>query len=279
MRRLAYIAAFTLVLTIPVWAQRGGHGGGSGHAGFGGARSGGFASRAGGGGHFGGARSFSGGMRSGGMRAPASSRGFNHSFNRTFANGSFHNHGFGNHGFHDRRFHNGFHNNCFGFGCGNWGWNSGWGWGWGSPWWGWNAYDPWIWSTWEDEDRRFDEDYYRQYAMADEWNQRQLQEIQMMRQEEQDGDQDAYAPPSYAHQSAQSSPSQPEPMLPPTVLVYRDQHKEEVSNYAIVGQTLWSFSAQHTKKIPLSDLDIPATEKANDDRGMTFNVPAQNSGQ
>ena len=269
MRRSAYIAAFALVLAVPLWAQRGGHSGGGGHAGFGGGH-GGFVSH--GGGHIGGGRSFSGGMR-----APTSSRGFNHSFNRTFASSSFGNHGFGNRGFHDGRFHHGFRNNCFGFACRNWGGN--WGWGWGTPWWGWNAYDPWIWSTWEDEDRRFDEDYYRGYAMADEWNRRQLEEIQMMRQEQEDGDQDAYARRSYSRPATPSSAAAPETMLPPTVLVYRDQHKEEVSNYAIVGQTLWSFSAQRTKKIPLADLDMAATQKANDDRGLTFNVPAANNGQ
>jgi len=251
MRRLACIAAFALVLALPVWAQRGGHGGSGGHAG-------GFVSH---GGSSGGGRSFSGGMR-----APASPRGFNHSFNRTFANGSFR-----NHGFRDNRFRSGFRNNCIGFACRNWGRRA--------PWWGWNAYDPWIWSTWEDEDRRFNEDYDRQYAMAYEWNQQNLEEQRMMRQEEEDGDRDAYAPRSSARQAAPSSMTQPEPMMPPTVLVYRDQHKEEVSNYAIVGQTLWSFSAQRTKKIPLSDLDVSATEKANDDRGVTFNVPAANSGQ
>ena len=268
MRRPACIAAITLVLAVPLWAQRGGHGGGGGHASFSGGHSG-FAGH--GGGHISGGRSFSGGMHS------AGSRGFNHSFNRTFSTSSFGNRGFHNHGFHNHRFNNGFRNNCFGFACRNWG--SNWGWGWGAPWWGWNSYDPWIWSTWEDEDRRFDEDYYRGYAMADEWNRRQREEIEMMRQEQEDGDQDAYAPHSSARQATSSSASQPEPMLPPTVLVYRDQHKEEVSNYAIVGQTLWSFSAQRTKKIPLADLDVAATQKANDDRGLTFNVPAANSGQ
>ena len=268
MRRLPYIAAFALMLAVPVWAQRGGHGGG-GHGGFSGGRGGGFVSH--GGSHMSGGRSFSGGMR-----GPASSRGFHHSFNNSTSNhASNWNHGSQRHHHH----HNsGFHNNCSGGACRNWAWNSGWGWGWGSPSWGWDSYDPWIWSTWDDEDRRFDEEYYRGYAMADEWNRRQLEEIQRMRQEDEDGDQDSYAPRSHARQSAPSSASQPEP-LPATVLVYRDQHKEEVSNYAIVGQTLWSFSAPRTKKIPLSDLDIVATQKANDDRGLTFNVPAANSGQ
>jgi hypothetical protein len=57
------------------------------------------------------------------------------------------------------------------------------------------------------------------------------------------------------------------------VLVFRDQHKQEVSNYAIVGQTLWTFVPQHKQQIPLADLDIPATIRANDDRGVTFRVP------
>lgn len=267
MRRLAYIAAFALVLAVPLWAQRGGHGGGGGHAGFSGGHGGGFAGHAGG--HIGGVRSFSG-PRSGVMRSPATPGGFNRSFHRNFTSTA----PFRNRGFRDRNrgFRNfGFRNNCVGFACRNFAW--------GLPWWGWGYYDPWLWSTWDDEDRRFDEDYDRQYAMADEWNRRSLEEQQMMRQEEEDGDQDAYAPRSYARPSAPASQAQPEPMLPPTVLVFRDQHKEEVGNYAIVGQTLWCFSGQKSKKIPLTDLDVPATEKANDDRGVTFNVPKPNEGQ
>ena len=66
---------------------------------------------------------------------------------------------------------------------------------------------------------------------------------------------------------------------PATVIVFRDQHKEEIQNYAIIGQTLWDFAPQHTQKIPLSDLDIPATTKANEDRGVNFNIPGSNEGQ
>ncbi len=61
---------------------------------------------------------------------------------------------------------------------------------------------------------------------------------------------------------------------PATVLVFRDQRKQEVQNYAIVGQTLWSFSGPRTQKIPISDLDLAATAKANDARGVDFKVPA-----
>jgi hypothetical protein len=57
------------------------------------------------------------------------------------------------------------------------------------------------------------------------------------------------------------------------MLVFRDQHTEEVGNYAIVGQTLWILSEQKAGKVPLDTLDIPATTKANEDRGVDFRLP------
>jgi hypothetical protein len=58
-----------------------------------------------------------------------------------------------------------------------------------------------------------------------------------------------------------------------TVLVYRDGHAEEVQNYAIVGKTIWIFNEAHAKKVPLSELDLPATKRDNEDRGIDFVVP------
>jgi len=58
----------------------------------------------------------------------------------------------------------------------------------------------------------------------------------------------------------------------PTVLVFRDGHRQEVSNYAIMNQTLYVFDTR-TQKIALGDLDVPATIKANDDRGVEFQLP------
>lgn len=58
-----------------------------------------------------------------------------------------------------------------------------------------------------------------------------------------------------------------------TVLVYRDGRKEEVSNYAIVGDQLFDFS-DGKRKVAISDLDVPATVKANDARGVDFQLPA-----
>jgi hypothetical protein len=60
---------------------------------------------------------------------------------------------------------------------------------------------------------------------------------------------------------------------PETALVFRDQHVEQVRNYAIAGGTLWVFNDQSAKKIPLAALDLGATAKINDDRGVDFQVP------
>jgi len=60
--------------------------------------------------------------------------------------------------------------------------------------------------------------------------------------------------------------------IDPTVLVFRDGHQQEVTNYAIVGQTVYVFD-KRTQKIALTDLDVAATVKVNDDRGVDFHVP------
>lgn len=61
---------------------------------------------------------------------------------------------------------------------------------------------------------------------------------------------------------------------PATALVFRDKHIEEVRNYAIAGGTLWVLNDNQTgKKIPLADLDLVATAKMNDERGVEFQVP------
>lgn len=79
------------------------------------------------------------------------------------------------------------------------------------------------------------------------------------------------APPPADAPPAQSQPAQPQE---PSVLVYRDGHQLEVQNYAIVGDALYDFTPGHARKVPLSQLDLPATVKANDDRGVDFTLPA-----
>lgn len=65
----------------------------------------------------------------------------------------------------------------------------------------------------------------------------------------------------------------------PTVLIFRDGHREQVPDYAIVGSTLYASgnywqSGQWTKNIQLSALDIPATVRANYDNGVHFLLPS-----
>lgn len=72
-------------------------------------------------------------------------------------------------------------------------------------------------------------------------------------------------------------PAEPVADQPSTVLVFKDGHKTEVVNYAIVGDTLFEFSGGRTRKILLADLDLPATQKANDDLGVDFQVPAHST--
>ncbi len=73
--------------------------------------------------------------------------------------------------------------------------------------------------------------------------------------------------------AAPSSAEEEKPL--PTVLVYRDGHQGEVENYAILGETMWVFSGRATKRIALADLDLEATAKVNDERGVEFYTPGE----
>jgi hypothetical protein len=79
--------------------------------------------------------------------------------------------------------------------------------------------------------------------------------------------------------AAKIDPVEPVAAQPSTVLVFKDGHQSDVLNYAIVGDTLFDFEAERTRKIPLADLDLTATRKANDDRGVDFQIPSSAKGQ
>jgi len=252
MRRIFIATLLLALVALPAFAQRGGgHGGGGGHA-MG-------ASHAGFSGH-----SFSGhsvSVRSGSgfasrvssrpaLRAPAfrGRTSIAPNFHRPFSPGL--------NRFRGPRIRN--FRNCFG--CQRpFGWYAGY-------------YDPWWW--WDsDSSYGYDEDQAREMELAAEMNQQSLEEQQMRQQ----ADQDAYA--QQARVAPRNESISAETAAPATVLVFHDQHQQEVQNYAIVGETLWAFAPQRTQKIPLSELDIPATQKANDDRGVEFRVPVVNEGQ
>ena len=73
------------------------------------------------------------------------------------------------------------------------------------------------------------------------------------------------------------TPSQPQAAKPEdhtsTVLVFRDQRTQEVQNYAVVGSTLWIFDETRARKLAVADLDIPATTRLNEERGVEFRLP------
>ncbi len=175
----------------------------------------------------------------GAFHPPLSSRGFSHSG-----------------GLRLRTY--GLRSNCYVYGCRG---------GYGYPYLG-GGVDPYWWS---DSGSSYDPGQQYETGLANEMNAQSLEE-QRMRQQ---GDQDLYAKsaPPPPHEEEVTEPA------PATVLVFRDEHKQEIHNYAIVGQTLWNFNPQHTQKIPLSDLDLPATTKENDERGVDFHVPGAHESQ
>jgi hypothetical protein len=260
MRRLLTISVFLVLAAVQLNAQRGGgHGSVGGHGGFSGGGS--FGGRSAAGHSFAGAhsgssfapRSFSGGSFSRGSSVPGS-------FARGSSRPQFSSRGLNsrnvNHSRNQRIRSREFRNNCFRFGCG---------WGFGYPYL-YGGIDPyWWWNS----DSSYDQDQQDQIGLADEMNAQSLDEQRMRDQSDQDVAAGS-APPS--HQPERTNPA------PATVLFFRDQHQQEVQNYAIVGQTLWNFSPQRTEKIPLAQLDLARTIKANEERGVDFRLPASNQG-
>ena len=89
------------------------------------------------------------------------------------------------------------------------------------------------------------------------------------------------APPKAEDSAKLMVEDEPRPVAaqPSTVLIFKDGHQSDVVNYAIVGDTLFDFGSGRTKKILLADIDLPATRKANDDRGVDFRTPSHTAGQ
>jgi hypothetical protein len=72
--------------------------------------------------------------------------------------------------------------------------------------------------------------------------------------------------------------------LPPTVLVFRDGHREEVADYAIVGRVIYAHRAGASgnddqngyglNNIQVSALDVPSTVRTNRQNRVNFVLPA-----
>lgn len=88
--------------------------------------------------------------------------------------------------------------------------------------------------------------------------------------------------PASAHQPQRSSTTPihavAPPDLPPVLLVFRDGHREEVSDYTIADGVLYTRGDYSTgswnRKIELSSLNLPETLKSNQSRGARFQLPS-----
>ncbi|MBZ5548944.1 MAG: hypothetical protein LAO22_13480 [Acidobacteriia bacterium] len=140
---------------------------------------------------------------------------------------------------------------------------------WGYAGYGYGAYYPFWWGD-TSSSYNFDEEREQEILLANQMNALSIQEQNLREREDwlrEREEQDSYARRLPVREEEHSAPS------PATVLVFRDQHQQEVRNYAIAGGTLWVFSEQAAKKVPLSELDLAATTKANNERGVEFQVP------
>jgi hypothetical protein len=66
--------------------------------------------------------------------------------------------------------------------------------------------------------------------------------------------------------------------LPPTTFIFRDGHHEDSSDYSIISGVIYArgdfwTTGSWSRQIKLSQLDLPATAKANQDRGIAFRLP------
>jgi hypothetical protein len=239
---------FLALLTVPVWAQRGG---GGGHGGMGGGSHGGVSS-----GHVGGMVSGGahGAVVPGAGSAYRSGSGWN---GNTWHGNGWRGNVWNGNGWNRYPFIRPYPYRRFGrFAYPYWGWGASYGYypGWdsyGDP----GAYDPSV----AYDDANPGQPYAPAYPSV------------------------VYLAPNgtveYSQSAQSSGPANPAaPKLTDvnsdTVLVFRDGHTEIVQNYGIAGNTVWVFTETRARKIPLSTIDIPVTQRENQNRGSDFVVPA-----
>ena len=128
-------------------------------------------------------------------------------------------------------------------------------------------------SLWDWDDAEYDARFNRNnnydYQTAAEIN-RLSNEVERLREER-----------DYAQSAAPPAPS-PVPQPPvqakaqedlPVVVVFLDKHIREVKNYAVANEMLVVLDGNKRTKFPLADIDLAATMKLNDERGVDFQIP------
>ena len=309
MRQWVLSAMLCALLTVPALGQRGGGGrggmgGGHGFAGGGhGFSGGGMAARPSGGYGY----RAPGGY---GYRAPG---GYAHvpyagGARPAWGGNNWHGNNWNGNGWNGNNWgwhNNGWHGNGWGWHGNNWGWGwrgrgwwwPGWGWGWGSWWWpswGWGGWwwPSWGWGgTWDNTAYYPSDVYAASDYQASNYQAQNYPTYSYVTPEYSSGYSQGNYPPDTrtqdqidslrsevdqlrAQQEAQSAAAANPQIHAETVLVYKDGHTEQVRDYAIVGRTLWVFNEARARKIALSELDLPATKRDNEDRGVEFVVPS-----
>lgn len=88
------------------------------------------------------------------------------------------------------------------------------------------------------------------------------------------------ATPSAAPAAASAAQAaQPQQPMRQAELVFRDGHREKIQNYVIHGDAIYASveywkTGAWTKKILFSELNVPATLKLNQERGVKFRLPS-----
>jgi hypothetical protein len=82
-----------------------------------------------------------------------------------------------------------------------------------------------------------------------------------------------YVPPAYEPPPPpDSSPKLPANQIATTIVFKDGRSSEQIHNYALTGTTLYVLDQQHSD-IPVDQIDLAATEKANRAAGIEFQVP------
>jgi hypothetical protein len=80
-------------------------------------------------------------------------------------------------------------------------------------------------------------------------------------------------PPRPAYQPEAAAPA-PIPDQPETTLLFKDgRPPQQVQNYAVTSTTLYVLDGERRRAIPLSEIDLPQTQKTNRDAGLDFEIP------
>jgi hypothetical protein len=130
-------------------------------------------------------------------------------------------------------------------------------------------YSPFWWDSYHSSYDRSDDNYVAQRQAQQQIDQlrQQVEDLQQEREERAYNQPPVPRPPAPSNAEAKIEPDMS------VVLVYLDRRIEEIKNYAVANEKVVVFDNHHIKKIPLGDIDLAATMKLNDERGVDFQIP------